>query len=750
MSNDDMHDPFEGLKGAAAPDPRAEAKKRAMAAGMAAFEAARKETAATTQGNVWGQRLTSIITSWKGKSIMDMRLPIGTAAVALLLLPLGYQLYSTTSMTPADAVPPRPVIVVDQPPAEPLSAAPVEQPKVEAPAEITQAQELAEVPADERADAVANSVASPATTATETAVAGRDQSMVAPEPVTVDRMAPDLDTGLMDSEVAREEAPMVGGAVAPQQAPAGAAVAESDAFMAAPAPMPSVVALPTEPSGDEFTSFDEQRLKAVADEPVSTFSIDVDTSSYSYVRRMIEDGYLPEPDAVRIEEMLNYFPYDYAPADSAAVPFKPSMAVYPTPWNPKTQLLHIGIKGYVPPATEDKASNLVFLIDTSGSMDEPDKLPLLKRAFALLVDQLSANDTVSIVVYAGSAGVVLEPTVATDKAKILDALDNLAAGGSTAGAEGIELAYRLAEQAKVDGGTNRVILATDGDFNVGIDNPEDLETFIEKKRDSGVTLSVLGFGRGNLDDATMQALAQHGNGNAAYISNFREAQKVLVEEGGSTLEMIAKDVKIQIEFNPAVVAEYRLIGYETRALNREDFNNDAVDAGDIGAGHTVTAIYEITPAGSGAELVDPLRYGAEQAADPAAVASTNAPTEIAFLKMRYKLPESDVSQLIEQPVTPSVVYGDIGEVSDDMRFAAAVAAYGQKLKGSNYGGEMSWSDIAELARSGKGEDESGYRAEFIQLIKTTSLLQPDSVDVDTTRPDPGCIMGTTGECAPQP
>jgi Ca-activated chloride channel family protein len=744
MSNDDMNDPFESLRNTVAPDPRAEAKKRALAAGMAAFEASKnteiKKTAATAQGTGWGQRLTSIITSWKGKSIMDMRLPIGTAAIALLVLPLGYQLYSTTSMTPADAVPPRPVIAVEAPP--------VEQPVETKPEER----------ADQPADAVANSTASPtavtapATSGAETTAAGRDESLVAPEPVPMQEMAPDLDTGLMDTEVARQQAPMVGGTVAPQQmqsmVPAGE-MAESDAYMAAPAPMPSIVALPTEPSGDEFTSFEEQRLRAVADEPVSTFSIDVDTASYSYVRRMVEDGYLPEPDAVRIEEMINYFPYDYAPAASAAVPFKPTMAVYPTPWNPKTQLLHIGIKGYVPDVTEDKASNLVFLIDTSGSMDEPDKLPLLKRAFALLVDQLSANDTVSIVVYAGSAGVVLEPTVATDKAKILGALDNLAAGGSTAGAEGIELAYRLAEQGRVTGGANRVILATDGDFNVGIDNPQDLETFIENKRESGVTLSVLGFGRGNLDDATMQALAQNGNGNAAYISNFREAQKVLVEEGGSTLEMIAKDVKIQIEFNPAVVAEYRLIGYETRALNREDFNNDAVDAGDIGAGHTVTAIYEITPVGSGAELVDPLRYGAEQGSDPAAVPTMNAPTEIAFLKMRYKLPESDVSQLIEQPVTPSVVYGDIGEVSDDMRFAAAVAAYGQKLKGSNYGGEMSWSDIAELARSGKGEDESGYRAEFIQLIKTTSLLQPDRVDVDTTRPDPGCIMGTTGECAPQ-
>ena len=732
MSNDDMHDPFEQLKGAQAPDPRAEAKKRAMAAGMAAFEVNQKKTAPTTQGNVWGQRLTSIITSLKGKSIMDMRLPIGTAAIALLVLPLGYQLYTTTSMTPADVPVTRPVVIDQTPVAvDPLPLT-VEQP----PVEIARTEERGDQP-------VSNSTATTATTTTAGLEAGRDLSVVAPEPVTAGEAAPDLDDGLMDTEMARQQAPMVGGTVAvPQQmqsiAPAGAAMAESDAYLAAPAPMPSIVALPTEPTGDEFTSFDEQRLKVVADEPVSTFSIDVDTASYSYVRRMIEDGYLPEPDAVRIEEMLNYFPYDYAPADSAEVPFKPSMAVYPTPWNPKTQLLHIGIKGYVPPVTEDKPSNLVFLIDTSGSMDEPDKLPLLKRAFALLVDQLSANDTVSIVVYAGSAGVVLEPTVATEKARILDALDNLAAGGSTAGAEGIELAYRLAEEAKVEGGTNRVILATDGDFNVGIDNPDDLETFIKEKRDGGVTLSVLGFGQGNLGDDTMQALAQNGNGNAAYISNFREAQKVLVEEGGSTLEMIAKDVKIQIEFNPAVVAEYRLIGYETRALNREDFNNDAVDAGDIGAGHTVTAIYEITPAGSGAELVDPLRYGAEQGADPAAVATMNAPTEIAFLKMRYKLPESDVSQLIEQPVTPSVVYADIGAVSDDMRFAAAVAAFGQKLKGSDYANAMTWAEIADLARSGKGEDESGYRAEFIQLIKTTSLLQPDTVTVP-------CDTMATGE-----
>ena len=725
MSNDDMHDPFEQLKGAQAPDPRAEAKKRALAAGRAAFEAAKnsetKKSSPTTQGSSWGQRLTSIITSWKGKSIMDMRLPIGTAAIALLVLPLGYQLYSTTSMTPADAVPPRPVIV-DQPVAE-----------------VDKTEERVEQPVSNTATTTATAPTTASPTATAESAAGRDMTVVAPEPMPMEEaVAPDLDDGLMDTEVARQqEAPMVGGVVAPAQVqsktPGGAAM-ESDAFMAAPAPMPSIVALPTEPSGDEFTSFDEQRLKAVADEPVSTFSIDVDTASYSYVRRQLEDGYVPEPDAVRIEELINYFPYAYPSAVTAEVPFRPTMAVYPTPWNPKTQLLHIGIKGYVPAVTEDKASNLVFLIDTSGSMDEPDKLPLLKRAFALLVDQLSANDTVSIVVYAGSAGVVLEPTKATEQAKILGALDNLWAGGSTAGAEGIELAYRLAEEAKVDGGINRVILATDGDFNVGIDNPEDLEDFIKAKRDSGTTLSVLGFGQGNLGDDTMQALAQNGNGNASYISSFREAQKVLVEEMGGTLDMIAKDVKIQVEFNPAVVSEYRLIGYETRALNREDFNNDAVDAGDIGAGHTVTAIYEITPVGSGAELIDPLRYG-ETTETPAAGA------ELAFLKMRYKLPESDVSQLIEVPVTADLVYGNISEISDDMRFAASVAAFGQKLKDSNYGSAMGWDDIAALARSAKGEDESGYRAEFIRLIKDASLLKPDTA----TEPCDATASGETCE-----
>ena len=700
MSQDMNDDPFAKLSQTPAPDPRADAKKRALAAGMAAFEASQTKSVTAPKGNAWGQRLISIIASLKGNRIMDLRYPIGTLAIALLVLPLGYQLYSSTTLTP---------------PAPVRQASPAPQPAEPAQAITTEAAppELAPMPTTiaPQDDAVADDapqVEPPLGTiepqANAPAADARDTA--APVPLSP---AP-IEPAMPQSSVMAESAPM-------------AQSLSQDSMMRMPSPgiiAPSsepVMAPPPAESGDQFASFDEQRLKIAAEEPVSTFSIDVDTASYAYVRRMLEDGYVPEPDAVRIEEMVNYFPYDYLAADSAAVPFKPTIGVFPTPWNPKTQLLQIGIKGYVPPAGEDQPANLVFLIDTSGSMDEPDKLPLLKRAFALLVDQLSANDTVSIVAYTGSAGVVLKPTVATDKAAILDALDNLMAGGSTAGAEGIELAYRLAEQAKVgNGGTNRVILATDGDFNVGIDDPEKLEDFIKAKRQSGISLSVLGFGQGNLGDATMQALAQNGNGNASYISSVREAQKVLVTEIGGTLDMIAKDVKIQVEFNPAVVSEYRLIGYETRALNREDFNNDAVDAGDVGAGTTVTALYEITPVGSSATMVDPLRYGTSSTT-PAASGD-----EIAFLRMRYKLPDSDVSQLIEQPITPSVVHGNIGDVSDDMRFAAAVAAFGQKLRGSDYGGDISWQAIEALARSGKGADDTGYRAEFIQLVQSAAML----------------------------
>jgi len=660
---DHLPDPLKSLAETQVPTPRAEARARALAAARMAYEEAEaKKIAASPKGNPRPRRLTSITSILKGFSIMDMRIPLGTAAIALLVLPLGYQLYTTTALTPG-------AVTTQQ------RAAPAAQPAPEA---------VAETAADSVADASALKL-----------------EEAAPPPMFEDS----------EAMVTREVMPTA--PIAPSPMSAVPMSTANRSIM----PIPKMAA---EPSGDQFTAFEEQRLKIASEDPVSTFSIDVDTASYSYVRRMLEDGFMPERDAVRIEELINYFPYDYAPAPSAEVPFQPTLKVFPTPWNEGTQILSIGIRGYEPPAEAQAPSNLVFLIDTSGSMEDPDKLPLLKRAFALLLDQLSDTDSVSIVAYAGSAGIVLEPTKAGDKAKILSALDNLSAGGSTAGAEGIELAYRLAEEARTDG-TNRVILATDGDFNVGIDDPEALKQFIARKRQTGTSLSILGFGRGNLDDATMQALAQNGNGNASYISNFAEARKVLVEEVGGTLHTIAQDVKIQVEFNPAMVSEYRLIGYETRNLNREDFNNDAVDAGDIGAGHTVTALYEITPAGSDGGQVDPLRYGT-----PSAQTGTGGAEELAFLKMRYKLPGESVSQLIEQPVTPEVVYGDIADAGPDAQFAAAVAAFGQKMRGSAYGASMEWSEILDLARAGRGQDEGGYRAEFLRLVGTAALLQPDT------------------------
>ncbi|WP_439601086.1 vWA domain-containing protein [Devosia sp.] len=708
--NDD--DKLRALQQAHTPAPSEAARRRALDAALLAFDAEQANAKQPAQGNPITQRLRSIFAKAKGTWIMDNRLSygLGTAAVALLLLPLGYQLYTTTAITPV-GVPPSTVSTAE-------AEKPVAQPEP-APMEVGRVDELkqevngkaAAATTTQRAPVTAGADASTSNLAAATAESEADAMLR-------DELAPQNSMAMDAAPPVMPAAPMAElRMVAPKQMAAPGGVVQNEAFMAAPSPADAMVARPTEPSGDAFSKFTESPVKVVKTDPVSTFSIDVDTASYAYVRRSLTEGWVPEPDAVRLEELINYFNYDYpAPAD-ASVPFKPTVSVYPTPWNGKTQIVQIGIKGYVPAATEDKASNLVFLIDTSGSMDEPDKLPLLKRAFALLVDQLGANDTISIVAYAGSAGVVLEPTKATEKAKIIGALENLSAGGSTAGAEGIELAYRLAEQNKVANGVNRVILATDGDFNVGIDDPEDLKTYIKSKRDGGVFLSVLGFGQGNLGDDTMQALAQNGNGNASYIDSFKEAQKVLVEDAGGTLETIAKDVKIQVEFNPAVVSEYRLIGYETRALNREDFNNDKVDAGEIGAGTTVTALYEITPVGSGAELNDRLRYSSD-------TTTAGGNGEIGFLKMRYKLPDEETSKLIEQAIGKEQAVSSLSEASEDSRFAAAVAAFGQKLKGSNYG-EMSWADIRALAQGARGADENGYRAEFMQLIDMARSLVPE-------------------------
>ncbi len=465
------------------------------------------------------------------------------------------------------------------------------------------------------------------------------------------------------------------------------------------------------PGSETFANADPQPLRITAEAPVSTFAIDVDTASYAVVRSSLMHGLLPPPDAVRIEEMINYFPYGYPEPDAEGAPFRPTVTVAETPWNPDTQLIHIALQGRSPAFEDRPPLNLVFLIDTSGSMDEPAKLPLLVQSFRLMLGQLRPEDQVAIVTYAGSAGLALDATPAGDRDTILAALQRLDAGGSTAGAEGLRLAYRTAEGMASAGEVTRVILATDGDFNVGIADPDNLEAFIANKRRSGVYLSVLGFGRGNLDDATMQALAQNGNGLAAYIDTLSEAQKVLVDQLTGALFPIANDVKVQVEFNPAAVAEYRLIGYETRALRREEFNNDKVDAGEIGAGHAVTAIYEITPVGSPAVLNDPLRY-----ADPGQP-SRGGDGELAFLRLRYKEPGEEGSRLIELPITPGT-----GTDNADTRFAFAVAGFGEILRGSRYLGDWTYKDAIALAEANTGDDRFGYRREAVTLMLLAESL----------------------------
>ena len=501
-----------------------------------------------------------------------------------------------------------------------------------------------------------------------------------------------------------------------QTYPAGSAgnVARSRGTIALDGPPPRFHAQ----GHDRFTAFTPNPVKVVAEEPVSTFSIDVDTASYAFLRAALNDGWLPESDAVRTEELVNYFPYDYAPPpETRDAPFATHVSVMPAPWNDAARLMHIGIEGYALDRAEAPPANLVFLVDTSGSMDAPDKLPLLVSSLKLLLTTLAPEDRVAIVAYAGAAGVVLEPTPVSERSTIVASLERLGAGGSTAGAEGIHEAYRLAGEHFVAGGVNRVILATDGDFNVGISDPDALEDYIARKRESGVSLSVLGFGMGNYNDALMQRLAQHGNGNAAYIDSLSEARKVLLEQASSTLVTIAKDVKVQVEFNPAAVREYRLIGYETRMLAREDFRNDRVDAGEIGAGHTVTALYELIPAGSGGERIAPLRYQGE-AAQP----GTDFDGEIAYVKIRYKLPDAESSKLITRAVTAADAVETVDAAPRDVRFAAAVAAFGELLRGGRYTGEYGYEDVASLARGARGEDPFGYRSEFVQLVRLAQSI----------------------------
>jgi Ca-activated chloride channel homolog len=472
---------------------------------------------------------------------------------------------------------------------------------------------------------------------------------------------------------------------------------------------------PPSVAGENYADFKANPVKLTAEEPVSTFSIDVDTASYANVRRFLTQGILPPIDAVRTEELINYFDYGYALPDSKEEPFRADVALFDSPWDSGSQILRVGIQGYDIPAATRPPANLVFLVDTSGSMNQPDKLPLVKQSLHLLVDQMGPQDSIAIVAYAGSAGVVLEPTKGSEQRKIEAAIDGFIAGGSTAGAEGIRQAYALAESAFQKDALNRVILATDGDFNVGITDPTELEDFVARKRESGVYLSVLGYGDGNYNDLMMQKLAQAGNGNAAYIDTLMEARKVLVEEMGSTLFTIADDVKIQIEFNPQQVAEYRLIGYETRLLAREDFNNDKVDAGEVGSGSAVTALYEITPPDSASRLVSDLRYGHPE------TATDESSGEVAFLRIRYKLPGASESTLIEQPVMVES-RTKFDNAPADARFATAVAAFGQLLRHDANMGEFSLADVHRLAAAARGEDEFGYRSEFLRLVQTAQSV----------------------------
>ncbi|MGN4051814.1 vWA domain-containing protein [Pseudomonas sp. SM4] len=492
---------------------------------------------------------------------------------------------------------------------------------------------------------------------------------------------------------------------------------------ARPAPIASFAAMPAadsypqgyrDESREQYQTLADNPIHSVAESPVSTFSADVDTGAYANVRRLLNQGRLPPEGAVRLEEMVNYFPYDYAlPSDGS--PFGVTTELAASPWNPHTRLLRIGIKASDQAVAQLAPANLVFLVDVSGSMDRREGLPMVKSTLKLLVDQLRDQDRVSLVVYAGESRVVLEPTSGREKAKIRTAIEQLTAGGSTAGASGIDLAYQMAQQAFIPKGINRILLATDGDFNVGVSDFDSLKQMAVDKRKTGISLTTLGFGVDNYNEHLMEQLADAGDGNYAYIDNLREARKVLVDQLGSTLAVVAKNVKLQVEFNPAQVSEYRLLGYENRALKREDFSNDKVDAGEIGAGHTVTALYEIVPAGEKGWL-EPLRYGKSAPV----VSGKNG--ELAMLRVRYQQPEGGKSLLIERPISDQVV-----TASEDLRFAASVAAFSQQLKDGRYTGDFTLKDTETLARGARGDDRFGLRNEFVQLVELAQSLRASTV-----------------------
>jgi len=469
-----------------------------------------------------------------------------------------------------------------------------------------------------------------------------------------------------------------------------------------------------------YAGVNENGFKNVKNNPLSTFSIDVDNASYSNIRRFINSGTLPPPDAVRIEEMINYFKYDY-PEPRGEYPFSVYSELAGCPWNTRHQLLLVGLRGKNIDKSSLPPSNLVFLIDVSGSMNVPNKLPLLKSAFGLLVNELRPEDHVAIVVYAGAAGLVLESTPGNKKEVIMNAINNLEAGGSTAGGAGLKLAYSEASENFVKEGNNRIILATDGDFNVGESSNGGIERLVEENRDRGIFMTVLGFGMGNIKDDKMEIIADKGNGNYSYIDNLQEARRVLVREFGGTLFTIAKDVKFQIEFNPSKVQSYRLIGYENRLLNDEDFNDDRKDAGEMGSGHNVTALYELVPAGSDERIpsVDPLKYQGSKR--NATLAENDYQDEYLTIKIRYKKPDGVTSKLFEKPVRDYV--NDFEDASENMRFAAAVSEFGMILRNSEFKGGSTLDQAGKLARSARGDDEEGYRSEFVRLIDTVKGMR---------------------------
>ncbi|MBZ9676070.1 VWA domain-containing protein [Mesorhizobium sp. ES1-1] len=691
------------LRNAAIPAPDKSAKARAFEAAMRAYD--QENISSVAQGSVGGLRLTERAQKlWS--EIMQKKLIATPAIAGLVALPIaGYATFHMLGEQPS-------TFGGDQKITETLA----DKPATLKPTTAEPKPARTELATDKMADADVES---------------RDatEALVAPAAPKSDRLA---SGGVARLNTQQEFAPAQ--PAPPTLAPtvegfgysglskpsrtAGMPTAKSKLMTPSPTMAPADQIAQQDEDRDRLQDFRTNPVHAAVEDPVSTFSIDVDTASYSFVRGSLKQGYLPQADTVRVEEMVNYFPYDWKGPDSASTPFNSAVSVMPTPWNSHTKLMHVAIKGFDVKPTEQPKANLVFLIDVSGSMNEPDKLPLLKSAFRLLVSKLKTDDTISIVTYAGDAGTVLMPTRVAEKDKILNAIDNLQPGGSTAGEAGIKEAYRLAQQSFIKDGVNRVMLATDGDFNVGQTDDDDLKRLIESERQTGVFLSVFGFGRGNLNDQMMQTIAQNGNGTAAYIDTLAEAEKVLVEDASSTLFTIAKDVKIQVEFNPNKVSEYRLIGYETRALKREDFNNDRVDAGDIGSGHSVTAIYEITPKGSGGEQIDPLRYG-QASVDNGGVANAG---EYAFVKIRYKLPNEDVSKLITTPVTSANEVASFDQASTDQRFSIAVAAFGQKLRDEDATAKFGYDKIMEIATAARGADPFGYRSEFLSLVRLASAL----------------------------